>query len=368
MRGIGSDPMLNAAPNAAMLNNNPHQSKVHQLCSEINIFLAGVRRTFLRSLSTRNKQFSNLESNKPITIFPGDHRQKQFINEDDRRFRLPDGGEINYQIIGQEGPWVSVIQGGRHSLTELKGFSQKIASRGYRVVVHDRRNCGQSSLEFNNLDPEDNFWADDLYALLVHLNAKPAFVVGRSRGTRIAIRLILRHPGIANSIMLWGISGGPTAVRFLDDYYYGQYLRACRTGGMAVVCALEHFAGLIAARPENKEALLALDPVHFLSTMTRWRNALLVGKELPVMGLSDDELQRIDIPTSIVPYYDKMHPYTSSVYAHKMIPDSRFFDFDPLRRENANVMTAADAEGDEEAVATILCDIYKNLLIARFLS
>ena len=85
----------------------------------------------------------------------------------------------------------------------------------------------------------------------------------------------------------------------------------------------------------------------------------LVGKDQPVMGVSDDELHRINIPTTIVPYYDRMHPYTTSVHAHKTIPNSRFFDFNPLRRENMDI-TPIDVEHDEDMVVSILCEMYKK--------
>ena len=69
---------------------------------------------------------------------PKKYKQNQPALEHNGRFQLTDGGEINYQIVGQKGPWVAAISSGRSSLTNLKGFSQKIASRGYRVVIHDR--------------------------------------------------------------------------------------------------------------------------------------------------------------------------------------------------------------------------------------
>jgi hypothetical protein len=50
------------------------------------------------------------------------------------------------------------------------------------------------------------------------------------------------------------------------------------------------------------------------------------------MGLRDEELRRISVPTAIVPYYDWMHLHTSATHALKMIPGSRLFDYEPTRR------------------------------------
>jgi hypothetical protein len=106
--------------------------------------------------------------------------------------------------------------------------------------------------------------------------------------------------------------------------------------------------------------LLALDPADFLAAMTSWRTAFLVEKDAPVMGLTDEELKRIDIPTTIVPYYDKMHPFASAVHAQKIIPDCSLIDFAPSRHANAAAMAATDPEGDSEVVAMILCDVARK--------
>jgi hypothetical protein len=91
------------------------------------------------------------------------------------------GAKIYSEIIGHNGPWVAAIPGGRHAHSEIEELTRAIASRGYRVIVHDRRNCGRSSLDFNTLEPEDDVWVDDLHALLNYLDASRTFVVGKSR-------------------------------------------------------------------------------------------------------------------------------------------------------------------------------------------
>lgn len=268
--------------------------------------------------------------------------------------------EINYETVGRDGPWIALIPGGRHALTDLESFADALASMGHRVITHDRRNCGKSSLDFDSLDPEDNVWADDLHALLVHLDALPAFVVGRSRGNRTAVRLALRHPNAVRGLLLWGLSGGPVAARFLDDYYYLKYLRAAKQGGMDAVCALDHFAGLAAGRPSNRRALLEMDPVKFVRTLSEWRADFLAGAGFPVMGISDAELRSIDVPTLLTPYYDRMHPHATVLHAHRMIRGSRFVDFDPDRNERPDI-TADEISGDTATVASILRDFIASL-------
>jgi pimeloyl-ACP methyl ester carboxylesterase len=269
---------------------------------------------------------------------------------------LINGAEIYYEIIGHKGSWVAAISSGRQSLADVEAPWREIASRGYRVVVHDRRNCGRSSLDFDRLESEEDVWVDDLHALLTYLDVARAFVVGLSRGARIAIRFALRYPGETRGLGLWGLSGGAATTRYLDDYYYGMYLRACEKGGMEAVCALDHFAGLIVARPANRDVLLAMDPLVFISAVNRWRGQFLTNVNQPVMGLGDEELRRIGVPTAIVPYYDQMHPHATATHALKMIPGSRLFDFDPTRHDSRTM-----TNDDRATVAAILCDFEWNL-------
>jgi non-heme chloroperoxidase len=66
-----------------------------------------------------------------------------------------------------------------------------LGQKGYRVIAHDRRGHGRSSQPWdgNNLDT----YADDLGALLDHLDLKNATLVGHSTGGGEVTRYIGRH-------------------------------------------------------------------------------------------------------------------------------------------------------------------------------
>ena len=48
----------------------------------------------------------------------------------------------------------------------MRSLSERIAAAGYRVLLHDRRNCGASDVIIDGSESEYDIWADDLHALL----------------------------------------------------------------------------------------------------------------------------------------------------------------------------------------------------------
>ena len=66
-----------------------------------------------------------------------------------------------------------------------------MSERGYRVVAHDRRGHGRSTQTWTGNDM--NTYADDLAALVDHLDLKEAVLVGHSTGGGEVARYIGRH-------------------------------------------------------------------------------------------------------------------------------------------------------------------------------
>ena len=75
-----------------------------------------------------------------------------------------DGVDINYEVVGDLGPWIALVSRGLEPLGDFSCLASNIAVQGYRVLIHDRRNCGQSSFDFDNVAAEEGVWADDLAA------------------------------------------------------------------------------------------------------------------------------------------------------------------------------------------------------------
>lgn len=236
------------------------------------------------------------------------------------------GVALAYEILGSTGPWVALSPGGRRGREHVASLAGRIAAAGYRVLIHDRRNCGASDVMIAGEEPEFVIWADDLHALLEHVQALPAVVGGSSSGCRLSLLFALRHPQAVRALLLWRVTGGPFAAQRLAETYYGQFIAAARAGGMAAVCETEHFRERIASRPANRARLMAMDPARFIAVMTHWRAYFLADAERPVIGARAEDLQSIAVPACIVPGNDKTHPRAVGRTAQRLLPGSELHE------------------------------------------
>ena len=217
------------------------------------------------------------------------------------------GANINYKVLGSQGPWVALSPGGRRDISGIELLASEVAKRGHRVVIFDRRNCGASDVVIDGNESEYEIWADDIHELLTQLGALPAFVGGSSSGCRTALLFALRHPDAVRGLLLWRVTGGRFACERLAEEYYGQFIEAAKKGGMAAVCEMEHWKERIEAKPENRAALMNMTPDRFIAVMSHWREYFLKGADLPVIGASEADLKSIKVPACVVPGNDNTH-------------------------------------------------------------
>jgi pimeloyl-ACP methyl ester carboxylesterase len=236
------------------------------------------------------------------------------------------GIHINYEVVGDAGPWIALTPGSRRSYGELVGLSKAIASSGYRVLLHDRRNCGASEVAFDGSGSEHEVWADDLHELGKQLNALPIYVGGSSAGARLAILFAIRHPNALRGLLLWRVTGGQEAVDRLAENYYGQFIKLARAGGMKAVCESEHFRECIKARPENRDLLMKFDPNQFIKVMTTWRERFLESASLPIVGATEANLRAIKVPACLIAGNDVIHTPATARKAAGLIPHSELHD------------------------------------------
>lgn len=275
------------------------------------------------------------------------------------------GVSLNYEILGErQGPWVALSPGGRRPMAGVRTLAERFAASGYRVLIHDRRNCGASDVSIDDRGDDQvseyEIWADDLYALLQQHDASPAIVGGGSSGCRLSLLLALRYPKAVRALLLWRVTGGRFACERLAENYYGQYIKAAK-GGMAAVCAMEHWAERIRDRPENRERLMTMDVGRFIAVMEHWRSYFLTGADLPVIGCTEAQLRSIAVPTIIIPGNDKTHGHAVGQAAHRLIPNSDLVDLFPgdLDIDLVEMEEWQKREGD---MARVLIDFLRRQL------
>ena len=272
------------------------------------------------------------------------------------------GARINYEILGDKGSWVALSPGGRRPLEGVKHLAERVAAHGYRVLIHDRRNCGASDVAFEgtaDAPTEYEIWAEDLYALLKHFNATPAWVGGGSSGCRMSTLLALRHPDAVRGLLLWRVTGGEFAAKRLANQYYLQFIELAKKGGMAAVCASEHFAERIQQRPVNREAILKMDVNRFIASFETWAQGFLDDAAKPVIGATAAQLQSLKFPTLVVPGNDKTHDRNIGERAQKLIPGSELYVLFP-EHQDIDIVPPQQWEFKDDELAGVFADFIKR--------
>jgi hypothetical protein len=142
-------------------------------------------------------------------------------------------------------------------------------------------------------------------------------------------------------------------VQRLTGKYYGEYIRAAQASGMAAVCETEHFRELIAARPANRDALMAMDPAQFIAAMSEWDRQFRTGGGEPVIGASAAQLQSITVPACVVPGNDRTHPRAAAEKLARLVPKAELHNLMGADLD-VDVEPAANWDLKEAELAAIL--------------
>lgn len=235
---------------------------------------------------------------------------------------LINGVDIWYEEMGTGVP-IALNSGGRGGMEAIRGLAERLATH-YRVIIHDRRNCGASDVVISGELSEHEIWADDLHDLLTRLDAAPAYVGGGSNGSPISLLVAIRHPESVMGLLLWNVVGGPVSAQRLGYNYYEQFVEIAKREGMSGIAESEFFAERIQQNPSNRERLLAMDPQEFISVMLRWH--AFFTAERPVVGATEAQLQAIQAPTAIIPGNDEVHPREVGENLHRILLNSELYE------------------------------------------
>lgn len=240
-----------------------------------------------------------------------------------------DGLTLGYEIVGETGPpWV-ITPGGRFAKEEpgVRELAEAIAAGGYRVLIWDRPNCGESDVCFAG-PTESDMQADALAGLLRRLDFAPAVVFGGSGGARVSLLAAAKHPDVAAALALVWISGGVFGLMTLAVHYCGASLQAAWAEGMEAVADLPEWAEVIARNPANRRRFLAQDRREFIATMERWMLAYCPRPDQHVPGLPDALARSIAVPTLVFRSgeSDAYHTRETSEAIAALIPGARLVE------------------------------------------
>jgi pimeloyl-ACP methyl ester carboxylesterase len=269
------------------------------------------------------------------------------------------GVSIFYQVIGDRGPWVALITGGRRGHDEFVPLANKLATAGYRVVLHDRRNTGRSDVLIEGTTPEEILWLDDLHELLKQLNALPVFVGGSSAGARTAMRFYVRFRNEVRGLLLMRVTGGAFAAARLPENYYGAFIKEAEKGGMAAVCATEQYQERIAVNPQTRERLMAMDPREYIKVMSNWQDQFIESTKLEVFGMTNADLASISVPTVLIPGNDQTHASVNGRIAASRIPGCVLHPL-PIKDQEVPLIPFPDWAPHEPEIARVFIETMRR--------
>lgn len=110
-------------------------------------------------------------------------------------------GTLSYDDQG-EGPLIVMLPGLGDLRQTYRFLAPEMAAAGYRVVTMDLRGHGESSVPWPEYTTRSV--AGDVIALLAHLDAGPAIVVGNSFSAGVAVWLSTEHPDLVDSMIMIG--------------------------------------------------------------------------------------------------------------------------------------------------------------------
>ncbi|TQS44675.1 alpha/beta fold hydrolase [Cryptosporangium phraense] len=120
------------------------------------------------------------------------------------------GAELYYEVRGR-GPLL-VLAGAPMDARAFGDLADRLAD-GFTVLTTDPRGIGRSPVDDPDADSTPDERADDLAALIAHLDAGPAIAFGSSGGAVSVLALAQRHPASVSAV----IPHEPPLTDLLDD-------------------------------------------------------------------------------------------------------------------------------------------------------
>ena len=238
------------------------------------------------------------------------------------------GSDIRFEVHG-EGIPIVYTPGGFWPLERGRALANRLSSLGYKVLLWDRPNTGESGLLFQG-DNLLRIWADQLGELLRYTGHSPTFIAGGSGGLLTSLYFAYAYPAEIKALVL--ISPPTDDKAFWENVIHMTFLDLADLAeqkGMAA--ALESIGSpldffewpdQLARVPKKKHQLLELSPAIFAKTMRAWAHSFMSGGGPHLAGLSDEQLAGINIRALVFSGPGGIHPQHTAEALHAKLPQS----------------------------------------------
>lgn len=238
------------------------------------------------------------------------------------------GFEMRFEILG-EGIPIVYTPGGFWPLERGRAVANRLKLLGYKVLLWDRPNTGESGLCFEG-DNLLRIWADKLHELLHYTGHSPAFVAGGSGGYLASLYFAHVYPTKVKGLIL--ISPQTDDQEIWGHIIKGTFWEPAEVAeqkGMAAV--IETAGGMweffdwqdqFDRLPQKKQQFLSMNPMEFSETMHAWARSLTTGGRPYLAGLTDEQLAAINLPAIVFSGMDELHPRHTAEALHARLPKS----------------------------------------------
>lgn len=227
-----------------------------------------------------------------------------------------EGRTLAYEQVGSGPRLVVLLHGLLLDARSNRGTAQRLAGEGYRVVSLDLLGHGRSDHPRHASEHRMDVYAKQTLALLNHLEAPTAVLVGTSLGANVSLFVAARHPERVQGLVLempvleWAVPSAALtfAPLLLTVHYAAPLVRLAGRVARLVPSGIDLLDSVLAPLTADPEATAAV------------LHGILVGPVAPTI----DERRSITTPTLVIGHRaDLIHPFSDATKLVEIIPTAR---------------------------------------------
>jgi len=105
---------------------------------------------------------------------------------------------------------------------------------------------------------------------------------------------------------------------------------------------------------------MSMAPERFIEVLSHLRDLFEQGAHLPVMGVTEAELNSIKAPTIIIPGNDNTHSSKSGRIAHRLIPGSELHEL-PIVDQDVPLIPFGEWAPYEDEITRVFVDFMRRV-------